>query len=392
MKVRERYLKTLAGEKTDRMPVSLFIVEQGHFMTQLHPETDPYDHEKQFRELIDFNRRLGADTFVRLLADLYEPALHVMYGGVDVGQQTDSWEVKTTEYTKGKSRVLASVIRTPEGTLTQEFTINEIMPGTFMYGCTAYPVKTERDLDLVIQYEPKMPETYPGIAKKATARVKGLLGDDGIVGAWVYGAFNNCSQLIRHEELYSLFLVEPEFYEKLIRFSVERFKPYTKAVIDAGADVVNLGGNVPGGFLGRRVYDEYILPYEKELVDFCQGAGVPCVYHNCGKIMDLVESYKDLGVSCVEPFSPHPLGDAELGRALELIDGAYTVIGGVDQVNIIKAGSREQVVEKTREAVLLGKEKGHGKFIIQNADFLEYGTPVENVEAFVKTALEYGAY
>ena len=29
-----------------------------------------------------------------------------------------------------------------------------------------------------------------------------------------------------------------------------------------------------------------------------------------------------------------------------------------------------------------------GKFILQSADFIEYGTPLENLEAFVKTGIE----
>ncbi len=36
--------------------------------------------------------------------------------------------------------------------------------------------------------------------------------------------------------------------------------------------------------------------------------------------------------------------------------------------------------------------KPGGRFILQNADFLEYGTPPENVRAFVETALEHAAY
>jgi hypothetical protein len=36
--------------------------------------------------------------------------------------------------------------------------------------------------------------------------------------------------------------------------------------------------------------------------------------------------------------------------------------------------------------------KPGGKFIMQPVDFLEYGTPLENVRAYVETALEYSAY
>ena len=50
----------------------------------------------------------------------------------------------------------------------------------------------------------------------------------------------------------------------------------------------------------------------------------------------------------------------------------------------------EDVVEATRRTALAAKMKGCN--IIQNADFFEYGTPIENIKAFVDTALRYGKY
>jgi len=66
------------------------------------------------------------------------------------------------------------------------------------------------------------------------------------------------------------------------------------------------------------------------------------------------------------------------------------VIGEVDQVNVIQKGTLEQIKQVTKETIETGKK--NGPFIIQSADFLEYNTPVENVEMFVKTALENAAY
>ncbi len=89
-------------------------------------------------------------------------------------------------------------------------------------------------------------------------------------------------------------------------------------------------------------------------------------------------------------FSPVPLGDANLQKAIEIVKGDYVVIGGVDQVNVIQKGTLEQIKQVTKETIETGKK--NGPFIIQSADFLEYNTPVENVEMFVKTALENAAY
>ena len=108
-------------------------------------------------------------------------------------------------------------------------------------------------------------------------------------------------------------------------------------------DVQCVGGNVPGGFLGRRTYDRYILPFEREYIEFVQQNGTPAMYHNCGQVMNLVESYVDLGVRVVEPFSPPPLGDADLARVKALVAGRYVILSGIDQVNVLQNGSIDQV-------------------------------------------------
>jgi uroporphyrinogen-III decarboxylase len=114
------------------------------------------------------------------------------------------------------------------------------------------------------------------------------------------------------------------------------------------------------------------------------------MYHNCGQIMTLVESYKELGARVVEPFSPPPLGDADLEQAKQQVDGAYVMLGGIDQVNVLQKGTVDDVRRATAKAMMAGKPGGG--FIMQPVDFLEYGTPVENVEAYVTCAKELADY
>ena len=102
-------------------------------------------------------------------------------------------------------------------------------------------------------------------------------------------------------------------------------------------DVQCVGGNVPGGFLGKRTYDRYILPFERKYIEFLQQNGTPAMYHNCGQVMNLVESYFDLGVRVVEPFSPPPLGDADLARVKAIVGGRYVILSGIDQVTFSAA-------------------------------------------------------
>ena len=392
MTPRERFKAVFRGELPDRVPVTLFIQDQGHFINQMYPGIDPTDHLAIQLKVIEISRQLGADVFVRLLFGTLEPFQWMFFGGLNVSEETDSWEVRTDETSDGRTTIRRSEIRTPGGTLSQEFSIDEIRPGTFMYACTAKPVRTLGDLELVRRYEPAMPASWPAAIRERVAPIRTALGDDGIVGCWSpHGPFGMASMLVDEQDLYRLFFTDPDFYRELMELSLARVAAYTSAIDASGIDVHLVGGNVPGGFLGRRNYEQHILAYERRQIELAQANGTPAIYHNCGQIMQLVESYKSLGVVGVEPFSPPPqLGDADLAKVKELVGGDYLVIGGVDQVLVIQRGAVDDVRRATARTMEIGKPGGH--FILQNADFLEYGTPPENVEAFVRTAVEHAGY
>ena len=391
MTSRQRFLKIFNGEQPDRVPVTLFIADQGHFITQVYPDVDPQDFITNQLNVIEIQKQLGFDVFVRLLYNVNDP-LSIHCGGADVSQTTDTWEPKTEVLIDGSTTIYRSDIRTPKGTLHQDFSVNEIRPGTYVYACTRKPVQTEEDLDILIEYEPGMPDWWPAQVKSRIDPIRQALGDDGILGTWTpHGPFNNASLLLDLDKLYMLYLIDFPFYEKLMDYAMDRILPYTRAIDAAGVDVHCVGGNVPGGFLGKKNYDRYILPFEKKYIDFVQQNGTPAMYHNCGKIMALVESYKQLGARIVEPFSPPPLlGDANLKKVKELVGEDYIILGGVDQVTHLQNGTVDEVKRVTEETMLTGKPGG--RFILQSADFLEYGTPLENLEAFAQVAKEFGSY
>jgi hypothetical protein len=62
----------------------------------------------------------------------------------------------------------------------------------------------------------------------------------------------------------------------------------------------------------------------------------------------------------------------------------------VDQVNVLKKGGVDDVRRVTRQTVETGK-RGK-KFILQTADHLEYGTPLDNIKAYVEPGLQFGMY
>jgi len=389
MNSRERFLKVINGETPDRIPVTLFVIEQGHFISQVYPDLDKDDYIQAQFKVIEVQKQLGCDVYVRLLYG--STPLWVMYGGVNTDVQTENWEIWVEDYKRGETAVKKYKIKTPDGDIEQEFSTSYYGHGTYVYNCTVHPVKTEKDLDIIIKYEPKMDSSYPDKIKKHVSIIKERLGNDGILGVWSpHGPFNNAASLIDLNTLYCLFLYDYSFYEKLMNFSIERFKDYVNAISDSGVDVHSIGANVAGGFIGKELFDKYILPFEKKYMSIVQEKGIPALYHNCGEIMNYVESYIKVGPRMVEPFSPHPLGDGDLAEAKKRSKGEYVIVGNVDQVNVLKPGPLDRIKKITKETIEIGKVGG--QFILQSADFIEYDTPLENLEAYVKTGIEYGEY
>jgi len=413
MTSRERFFTVLDGRIPDRVPVAYFIVDQGHFINQLYPDIHKDDYLDLQMKIIEVSRELGGDILLRVCYGINP--MYLQYGGMNVYRDTESysfdegspnfvprgetdvfnksenWEVRSTQTVDGSSTVRHTEVKTPDGNLEQSFTITEIMEGTYVYACTKKPVKNERDLDMLIKYEPGMDPGYPAKVKAIIGTLKDELGDDGILSTWTpHGPFNIASLLVTEEMLYSLFITDYPFYEKLMNFCITRTRDYTDALSGAGVDAHSIGANVAGGFIGKANFDKYVLSFEKKYMDIVQGKGVPAIYHNCGQIMNLVESYIEVGPRIVEPFSPPPLGDGNMEEAKKRSQGRYVIIGNVDQVNLLKPGPVEEIRRVTKETVRTGM--GGGGFILQSADFIEFGTPVEHLEAYIQAGLEFGRY
>ena len=83
MNSRERFLKVLQGEMPDRVPVTLFIQDQGHFLNQNYPHVDPWDFETLQLKVIELQNQLGADVFVRMLFGVNDP-FFIHFGGLNI--------------------------------------------------------------------------------------------------------------------------------------------------------------------------------------------------------------------------------------------------------------------------------------------------------------------
>jgi len=391
MTPRERFISVYQGKMPDRMPITFHIWDHARIITKVYPDVDPLDYSTINLKSIELSKQLGADVMVRMLYDAHDP-LFLATGGQNTEQETENWEVRTEEIQDGNTLIKRTTFKTPEGELHQDYAINTLPNGQSMHACTEKPIKSPADLELAIKYEPAVDEEL--LRKKLLPKVQILrhaLGEDGFLGIWPpNGPFNLTAKTFDMTELYTLFWEDYPFYEKLMNFTIERSLGFLNVVKEARPDVLIIGGNIAGGQLGPKVYEQYVLPFEKRYIDCCQDTGIPAMYHNCGQIMSLLELYKKLGTRSVENFAPPPGGDADLVKMKEIVGTDYVTVGGIDKLELLRKGTTSQIKKTVAESVKALKPGGN--HILQNADSLEYDTPVENLRTYVEAALEHAWY
>ena len=97
-----------------------------------------------------------------------------------------------------------------------------------------------------------------------------------------------------------------------------------------------------------------------------------------------------MGFTVWETVSEAPVGDNTLADAKSFFGESMCLLGNLDQIEFLKTASPEAVEDRTRSVVETGRPGGH--YIFSTSDFLEKGTPIDNVKTMISAAKEAGRY
>ncbi len=385
MSVRELLLRALNQQPIERIPVSPFI--HVNYVKEFFGSQD-VDAVEGTIEVYD---HFGFDLMHRNCTPAYDGGVGSYAVGIDAGEleviETPQWKVNTDIARQGRDETTTTVVTTPEGELSQVWNVRWVHEYDTEVGLTEFPIKSECDLELCKRYMPPV-----GVADTSDIRrAKELVGDRGVVAPWIQGAFNLVSLYYRKPDEFLMdALLRPEFYHELMEFFLSRYLEFVVQMIDAGADVLGIGGNVANGKLvGPDFFARYIAPYERRLVDFIQSRGVIALYHNCGYSGRLLELYPALGFRAYESLTPLPYGDTVLERALEVFQpGTITLLGNIDQVDLLRYGTEQEIEAAVRQTLQAAQEWG-GHFILATSDYFNEDTPHDNVHLLAEVGRKY---
>jgi len=211
---------------------------------------------------------------------------------------------------------------------------------------------------------------------RAVELLRNEVGGDKIVEGWIEGPMAEAADLRGINTVMLDFYDDPQFVRDLFEFVVQMELRFAKAQIEAGADLIGVG-DAAASLIGPQLYEEFVWPYEKKLIDGLHALGGRARLHICGNTRFAVEGMGKLGCEIVDLDFLCPVSE---GRSKMGPD--QVILGNVNPVAVVRNGRPEDLIQALAQC---HREAGP-RFIIGPGCEVPRDTPHANVHAFAEYA------
>jgi len=211
---------------------------------------------------------------------------------------------------------------------------------------------------------------------KALGLFKERLGKALLVEGWIEGPIAEAADLRGINTLMTDFFDDPPFVRDLFAFVVEMELRFARVQIKAGADLIGVG-DAAASLVGPGIYEEFVWPYEKQLMDGIHAMGGRTRLHICGNTRKLLRGMGRLGCHVVDLDSLAPLDEAREQMGL-----GQVLLGNVNPVRVLREGTPDLVTQEVGKCHALAG----ARFIVSAGCEVPRDTPHENLRAMVAYA------
>lgn len=197
-----------------------------------------------------------------------------------------------------------------------------------------------------------------------------------LVEGWVEGPVAGAADLRGINALMTDFFDDPGFVRGLFAFVVEMELRFAREQIKEGADLIGIG-DAAASLVGPDIYDEFVWPYEKQLVDGIHALGGRTRLHICGNTRRILAPMGRLGCHVVDLDSLSPLREAR-----EQMGAAQVLLGNANPVSVLLNGSPELVSQTVAEC----HAQAGPRYIVGAGCEVPRGAPDANLRAMVAYA------
>lgn len=204
----------------------------------------------------------------------------------------------------------------------------------------------------------------------AAALFKQRVGGVKLIEGWVEGPCAEGADLRGINTLMMDFYDDPAFIHDLFAFNVEMALAFARAQVDAGADIVGVG-DAAASLIGPHLYEEFVFPHEKRLVDGLHAMGTRVRLHICGDTSAILTGMGRLACDIVDLDYLASLAEARTAMGPEQV-----LLGNMDPVSAL----RNSTVAAVTDTVTQCHREAGPHYIVGAGCEIPRGTPLENVQ------------
>ena len=349
---KERFLATIRGENTDKVPIFDYLFNQDLYRHYFDTCADYYDT----RKAVELTYILGLDA-------VWVPNGAGNITGVSKYDDenrtvfTDEWGV--TYEKNNASWPLAAMIK--------------------------YPIKERKDL---LGFTPPEPQPESRVGPIATA-VKQSNDDIALLGSSL-GPCQFAWTIMGIETFCTTIYDDPDMLVELFKMANAFYLPIVKANIEAGADAIIISDDIAMNaalLVSPEHFRKYILKYLIEQVQSFKSMGVPVILHCCGNPTAVLDDLIDGGIDAWQALQR--TAGVDLKEVKKQFGHRLGLLGNVDSSSTLPYGTKEDVMNETIDCIRTASPGG--RYVIATDHSIHDGIPVENILAMIETGKKYGA-
>lgn len=344
MTSKQRMLTAIKGSKPDRLPVTTHHVMPyflKNYMNNISTE-EFFDHFGL--DPILWGNPVIADT----AKGQFITTIKMANGWPASFVCSDNWRIESVTVEGQDYPTSRFNFVTPRGSLSMVIQFNE-------YTCwvVEHLIKNKRDIDLIGDFG-----TAPLCSIEEINQIAGEYGQRGLVRGHICcfdvfgqpGTWQDAACLYGIQKLIMETYDDPAWVHELLRILHNRKKIYIKSLKGASYDILELGGgDASSSVISPQLFDDFVLPYDSELIKLAHGAGQRIVYHTCGGMMPILENIAAMKPDAMETFTPVGMGgDVDLAEARMRVPKDICMIGGFDQFHFFTGCTAEQTRAEVR--------------------------------------------
>jgi len=200
---------------------------------------------------------------------------------------------------------------------------------------------------------------------EAVGRTHSVLG-------WCEGPLALYADLRGVESMFMDLIDTPGMYVQAAETIIDNQIRFALAQVKAGADMIGVGDAV-ASLVSPKMYEQYVLPFEKRLFDAIHKAGAAVKLHICGDVTNSVGLMAQTGCDIIDLDWMVPLKES---RAV--VGPNVTLCGNFDPTAVLLQGTPQDVADAAASCI----REGGQRFIVQPGCEVPPGTPEQNIRAF----------